>query len=68
MYIYLSDSHFCIQDELNKMVKEMVEKFGTQQYIANLGHGIYPDMAPDHMAAFVDAVHRYSEDINRNAS
>eukprot|EP01034_Spumella_vulgaris_P046298 gene46298-57740_t len=25
----------------------MVSQFGTQRYIANLGHGVYPDMQPD---------------------
>lgn len=46
----------------------MLEKFGTQRYIANLGHGMYPDMDPEHLAAFVDAVHQYSEDMNQTAS
>ena len=44
----------------SRIVKEMVSKFGTQRWIANLGHGIYPDMDPDHLGAFIDAVHKYS--------
>ncbi|CAG2162501.1 unnamed protein product [Oppiella nova] len=32
--------------QIDLMVKEMVESFGTQRYIANLGHGIYPDVNP----------------------
>merc|ERR1712004_582788 len=54
------------KDEIKKMVKEMVEKFGPQKYIANLGHGIYPDMDPDHLATFIDAVHTYSEEVNES--
>ena len=42
----------------------MLHKFGTQRYIANLGHGMYPDMDPEHLKAFVDAVHTYSSDMN----
>ena len=35
-------------------------RFGSQRWIANLGHGIYPDMDPDHLAAFIQAVHKHS--------
>ena len=49
-------------------MKEMLTKFGTQRYIANLGHGMYPDMDPDHLDAFVNAVHQHSEDMNEVAS
>jgi uroporphyrinogen decarboxylase len=53
------------QEELRRLTKAMLERFGTQRYIANLGHGIYPDMDPEHLATFIDAVHEYSEDINK---
>lgn len=42
----------------------MIEKFGRNRYIANLGHGMYPDMDPEHLAAFVNAVHKYSKKGN----
>ncbi|XP_064606243.1 uroporphyrinogen decarboxylase-like isoform X2 [Liolophura sinensis] len=51
-------------EEIKRHVKEMLQKFGTQKYIANLGHGIYRDMNPDHLEVFVNAVHTYSEEMN----
>jgi uroporphyrinogen decarboxylase len=43
--------------ELEKRAKEMVRAFGKGRYIANLGHGIYPDVNPDAVQVFIDAVH-----------
>ena len=49
------------KEDLEAIVKNMVASFGsTQRWIANLGHGIYPDVDPEHMKAFVDAVHKYT--------
>jgi len=47
-------------DEIKKEVKKMIEAFGTQRYIANLGHGVYPDMQPDKVRCFIDSVKEYS--------
>lgn len=44
-------------EQINKTVKDMVSKFTKRRYIANLGHGIYPDVDPDHLKAMIDAVH-----------
>lgn len=48
------------QEEIGRLVKQMLDDFGPQRYIANLGHGLYPDMDPKHVGAFVDAVHKHS--------
>ena len=58
---------YASKEEIGVIVKEMISKFGTQRYIANLGHGIYPDMDPEHLRAFVDAIHQHSEDLNKNS-
>lgn len=45
--------------EVEKQTKQMLDSFGTQRYIANLGHGVYPDTHPDHVRCFIDTVKSY---------
>ncbi len=46
--------------QIKKEVKEMIDAFGVNRYIANLGHGIMPNIPVDHARAFVDAVKEYA--------
>ena len=45
--------------QIKKEVKQMIDSFGKDSYIVNLGHGILPNIPVDHAKAFVDAVKEY---------
>ncbi len=41
-------------------VAEMLNAFGPHKHIANLGHGLYPDLNKDNVRCFVDAVKNHT--------
>ncbi len=46
---------------ISEKVKTILHKYGAGSgHVFNLGHGILPDMNPDHVKAMVDAVHQHS--------
>lgn len=42
--------------EVEKHTKNMLSAFGKQKYIANLGHGVYPDTDPEKVKCFIETV------------
>jgi uroporphyrinogen decarboxylase len=48
-------------DAIRKEVAAILKSFGTGAgHVFNLGHGITPEVNPEHVAVFVEAVHEFS--------
>ncbi len=47
-------------DVIRKETKQMLADFGNQRHIANLGHGVYPDIEPDKVKCFIESVKEFS--------
>ncbi len=53
-------------DTIRREAGRVLEAFGPGNgHVFNLGHGITPDIDPEHVAALVDAVHELSEPYHR---
>lgn len=51
---------------ITEEVKRILASFGAGSgHVFNLGHGITPEVDPDHVAAFVEAVHEHSLQYHR---
>lgn len=54
--VLLTSPH-CIREEVKKILASFGHGTG---HVFNLGHGITPDIPPEHVAAMVEAVHEFS--------
>lgn len=43
-------------EEIRKQTVAMLNQFVPGKHVANLGHGIYPDIKPEHAKVFIDTV------------
>lgn len=48
-------------DDVRRETTKMLDAFGTSPYIANLGHGLYPDTEVDKVKCFIDTVKSYKK-------
>lgn len=46
--------------DIRRDTKAMLDEFGPDNHIANLGHGLYPDIEVDKVRCFIDTVKEYS--------
>lgn len=57
---------YASKEVIRNKVKTILQKFGNGTgHVFNLGHGILPDIDPEHVAAMVNAVHEFSPEFHR---
>jgi uroporphyrinogen decarboxylase len=56
-------------ERIRREVGEVLASYGTGSgHVFNLGHGVHPQVRPEHVGAFVDAVHELSRPYHAPAS
>jgi uroporphyrinogen decarboxylase len=52
-------------NDIRRETKAMLDAFGPDKHIANLGHGLYPDTDPDKVKCYIDTVKEYSTTLRK---
>lgn len=47
-------------ETIREETRKMIDQFGTFRHVANLGHGVYPDIDPEKVKVFIEEVKSYS--------
>ena len=60
-------SLYASEQVIRDKVKNILNQYGSGSgHVFNLGHGILPDVNPDHVLAMVEAVHEFSPELHRD--
>jgi len=52
---------------IEEEVQSILQSYGSGTgHVFNLGHGIHPEVDPEHAAAFIEAIHKYSPAFHSN--
>ncbi|MEP6736523.1 MAG: uroporphyrinogen decarboxylase [Chryseolinea sp.] len=55
-------------DDVKREAIKMLDQFGPTRHIANLGHGLYPDISVDNVKCYVDTIKEYSTKMYADAT
>lgn len=54
-------------ERIEQEVQSILQSYGSGTgHVFNLGHGIHPEVDPEHAAAFIEAIHKYSPAFHSN--
>ncbi|EGG18261.1 uroporphyrinogen decarboxylase [Cavenderia fasciculata] len=53
---------YCPKEIVDEQVEKMIQGFGIQRYIANLGHGMQPQHNPDSANNFINSIHKFGKE------
>jgi uroporphyrinogen decarboxylase len=54
------------EETIRAEVRLILERFGRGSgHVFNLGHGVWPDVNPDHVGTMIEAVHEFSPEFHR---
>ncbi|TAH27820.1 MAG: uroporphyrinogen decarboxylase, partial [Cytophagales bacterium] len=54
---------YASKEIIKKEAEKMLNSFGSNRYIANLGHGLYPDIDADKVKYFIEVVQNFNHDF-----